>query len=637
MSEKPKKQHKLYIRFFIVLLTAIVLTLFIISSILYFSFEKISMNQISNNTKENLTKASYSAKLMMDWVTMLTLQIYQDRDIQSILYNVNNDEVSLNISRMRLNGYQAAAPFVQSIYIYNGSSKTIFYDTSGKFMHNKDDFYDQEIIELCEDLQKNNHLLPIPRRIEGGSPLNIDLYKNIYTFVFYENPRMHSSGDNVIVLNISEDWMKNTIESLDLNENGTTFIINSEGRMIISSEYYKMLDDISNQSYISKILESPDESGNFKADFEGIPSLITYKASNDERIDWKFVSVIPYEIIIKDINQMKKITFIIGISILFLGLFFSYIVSKKVYKPIDSIIDKLKKLENEERNSKINRKQEYLRNLIGNTSLDSSEILDTRFKELELSIDSHDNFLLILFKVDCYNSFCDKYNFSDRKLIRFDAMRIISELISELYKNECIDMGNDNIVLITNFDKNTIGNVKDEIENLIKNAQNIIKERLDISLTAVINLHIDSTIEDLEMLYNQAVEASSLRVFSGHGSTIHYNEDIKQKSRDYVYPQLKEKMLIDSLIQRKEESVKSLYYEIIEETQNYSYTSLNFAILRLTLVISATIDNIENSSGINISYNYDDFMVKLKCLETINEINNEFDNFFNKIIFFIKY
>jgi two-component system, response regulator YesN len=184
----PKRKNKYYSNIFIVLLLSIVVTIFIVSSIQYLFFENIGMNLINTYESRNLSKVSYSTTFMMDWAKMMSVQIYQDRDIKKLLYDASPLENEKNISYIRLASYRNSSPGINSIYIYNGVSKNIYYDSINGASYSSPDFFDKEILNLINKEPGIKHLLPFPRKIKSDPVYSLNTLYNVYTFVFYETP-----------------------------------------------------------------------------------------------------------------------------------------------------------------------------------------------------------------------------------------------------------------------------------------------------------------------------------------------------------------------------------------------------------------------------------------------------------------
>lgn len=620
------------VKFFLVLILSIVITTLVLSLILYINFEKIALNQIETYSTDNLSKVSYSTSFMIDSARMLAIQILNDRDIKNLLYSETVDETEKSLYRIRLSSFKNSTPFIRSLYVYNGSADRIYNESANKFSYSREDFYDKDIFSLIDDQSKVNHLLPVPRIMKGNIPLTVDSFYNAYTIVFYENPKSHSKGDNSIILNIYEDWMKNIITSMDSNYKGNTFIINNKGIMMTKDDKNALLTDISDEGYINKILKSEKPFDYFVDTVNGEKSLVTYVLSKDKQLDWRFVSVIPYKNITGQIDVMKRNTMIICSLLVLLGLLVSYISSRILYKPINNILENLRKLESEKRGSYSSLKQEFLRNLIKAGSQYKPETLNNRFEDFGINLDPMGYFALIIFKIDHYKDFYAKYNYNDRSLFMFAIMNIISELSSVQFKNECVDMGSDHIVLLLNISGKPDDTWHESIHGFVENIQGSAWGTLEISLSCVIGSATQNILGDIGELYSDANEASLYRLFYGRRCILYADNYKRLNSGNYVYPSMKEKALINSLMHRKVDEVVEAYDDIIETTKKYSYAAFNLAVLRITLAIASTVENIEKNNGLSISYDFNEFLSGTNSLETLEDVNNRFYDMFEYII-----
>lgn len=626
------KQVNFFAKIFYSFVVCIAITIFVLSSILYINFEKISLTQTNTYIKDNLNKVSSSTNFMMDSAKLLLVQLLYDRDILALLHSSSLEENEINTYRRRLSSYRNATPFLHSIYIYNSLQNRIYTDQSNKSYFSMEDFSDKNIFNLIEDTRKIYHLLPYPRIIKSDNTLSFNVYYNVYTFILYETPYNHSSQDNSIILNISEDQLRSNIKTLDSNKQGDTFIINGKGNLVISNNNKKMLSDISRQKYIQQILSSKTPNNYFVANIDGVKSLITYVSSDNPLLDWKYVSVIPYYYITKQIDNMKRNTIFIGLLILIFGFLITYFTSKNIYKPINNMQETLKNLKTEKQQSQYPLKHEFLRNIIISSSQQKIEPIITKFKDYNLHIDPNGEYCVIVFKIDHFTDFCNKYNNNDRGLLRFAIINIVDELSSAFFKCDCVDMGNDHIVMLANIPHDFYALNDTATTNLLENIQAAVKNYLELSLTIIVNLQANKYLEDIEVLYNQALEASNYRLFNGFGSVIFFGKKMVLKASEYAYPTQKEKLLINSLMHKKSEEIHSVYEDIVKSTENYSYTVLSGTILRLTNAINSATDSIEKNTGISIIYSFDEFINKLNKLETIDEINKAFYSMFDNLL-----
>lgn len=624
--------NKYYFNIFLTLLLSIVITLFVVSSVLYLAFERIGMSLINTYESRNLSKVSYSTTFMLDWTKALAYQIYQDRDIKKLLYDSAPGEDEKNISYMRIASYRNSTPHINSIYIYNGVSKNIYYDTINNPSYSATDFYDKEIFTMINEEPRVPHLLPVPRKIKSDtSNVNINNTYNVYTFVFYEYPTRKLEKDNLIIINLSEDWMRNIIDSLDNNMNDNTFIIDSRGHTVISNGDENMLTDLSSRDYIKQILASKSGSGYFTAEVNGIKSMVSYVSSEDDRVDWKYVSIVPFKTVTRKIDEIRGYTIIIGLFILFIGLAVTFYASGKLYKPIDNLLGDLKKLQEENQGSLHTLKQEYLRNILKSGSQYYTDIFRVRNSDFKMNLDISRPISAVLFKIDNYSEFCTKYNPADRNLFRFAVINITEELFSGQYGCECIDMETDHIVVLLNAADVTGADAGGNISSIVSNIQSSAGKYIHISLTAVLSSPAGTSVNKLPGLYSQLLDNANYRLYRGHGSQIPA-EGLAVKSADeYSYPMRKEESLLNALMLKKNSEVKSIFDEIVNHAKEYHYSALTSTLLRLTLSINAAIDTMEKNSGIRISYNFNSFISEINRLETIEDICRLFYSMFDTI------
>lgn len=621
LKDKPRN---IYIRIFLVLTSVVLLVITVISLLLYINFESTALKLIQTYMQDNLSKASYSANLMCDSARMLTLQMEQDSDIVNLMLNTP-DQSTLITAKLRMNSYLNTSPLIRSIYVYTGRSGLIYSTETNNWSYQKPDFFDKSIFEIIDRNPKITPSHPIPRTVHEKLTSTFEVNYNVYTFILSQWKNAPPESNNYVILNISEDWLRKTMNSLNKDSSSDSFIIDSSGRAVISTEKYKLLSDISGEKYIRRVLTSETPSGYFVEEVYGEKSLVSYASS--DLFDWKFISVIPYWNVTKEIRDITRLTIIIASCILFLSFLLSYYLSKKLYKPINSIFYDLKKLEHEKKDNMYVLKQEFLRNIILSRTKYSVEYILGKFTDMRIALPPAGKFLLMLLKIDGYSLFCSENDCNDRNLLRFAISNIASELASRHFKNECVDMLDDHVVLILE----AAGNMdKILLDELTASIQSSVLEYLHISLS-IITTAPDESVESINSMYCKALDASYYRISCGHKCIINASEISKTASNQYVYPAQKEKMLINELLLGHIENVRKIYGDIIDTTDGFSYIVFNLTILHLAFSISTTIDTVEEGSVSEMQFSFDDFISKLNKFETISEINLHFYEMFESI------
>jgi two-component system, response regulator YesN len=626
------KMNKMYANILLSLVLTVVITIFILSSILYINFESISLYQIYNSEKSSLSQASYSAKIMRDLAKSVAQQIYYDSETARLGYFSAStmDITELNRSIGGLGRYTNTTPFIQSVYVYNSTSN-MFY-TSARFggaFFSAASFYDSEIMDILDHYKEYKVLFPIPRKIPVMTNSNETIPTGGYTFLFFENPGNRKRPYSAVIVNISEEWMRDTLRSLNTDTQSNTIIIDRKGTMIISTDKKPMMNDLSRDAYIRKVLSAESNSGYFTADVDGIKSLVIHVTY--EPLDWTFVRTIPYADIISHINDLRFKTISIGALILLAGLFVTFLLSRKLYKPIDRVLSKLKILEAEKRNSFHTLKENFLRNIIFGKADYNPDQLEARLKDFNVVLNPHDQFRLILLMIDTYSGFCSRNNQKDRGLIKFAIMNIASEFCSEYYTCESVDTGEGNVLLILCGNNLDSQDSRSTLESAIGKTQEAALQYLEISLSASIS-SVGYTIRCIKDLYDEALNASYYRLFNGHHCLITAADVLKQTNSEYAYPAQREKALVEALMLGKLQEVTAIYNDMVQYTSNYTYNTLQLAFIHLAFAINTAIDNIEKNCNFYLSYNFSSFINELNRMETLEEINTHFCGLFENIV-----
>lgn len=623
-----QKTNSVYSQLLLYITIAIVSTTLIVSSILYLSFEKIGLSLVHSSIKESLNQVSYSTTYVSKSVKTLAFQIYFETDIQKLMLF---DSVSIqeqNSALSKLNHYETKTPFIHSVYIYNGKSQS-FYSSISSGPYTKENFSDQGAVDFIDNFSQYKPFMPIPRRLFESSIMDKGYYSNVYSFIFYERPSPNAKPDKAIILNVTEGWMREIMDSLDIGKDANTFIIDNKGMIVNSVEKGKMMTDISDKDYVKELLSSNESSGYLVNNVDGTKSLITFVTSQDT--GWKFVQIIPYSYVTQKIEKLKSHTFVSSFVILLLGIIMSVLLSKKLYKPYDAIDKKLKVLQYEKQSSSQTLKEELLRKLLLNNITLNVNDLKNKFDNYKIDLKFDEPFLLIVIKIDNYSDFCNKYNASDRNLLKFGVSNIATELLSQKYVNTSVDMLGDHIVLIINTPDEDYMLLEDDLNDKIRDVQVSVEKHLDIKVSVAVS-NQGKLIEDIASLYSDAMNTYDYFTFKEHQCILWSKNIHVLEPATFIYPTQKENQLIDALMLRNGKEAKELYDSIILSTKDYSYSVFYNSILRLTLAINTLIDSLRQNSNIVIPCSFNNFVTELNNLETLNEINNFFYMQFDTIV-----
>lgn len=621
--------NKLYSNILTSLILSVVTTIFILSTILYFNFENIGVSLINSSVKDSLIQTSYSAGFMSESSRYLILQAFLDKDISKLLNSSELDAMETNTALQRLDSYRSTTPFVYSMYIYNSNTNQFFISSPTSRVQSEKEFFDKDIINILNNLQDYKLFVPIVRKCP---PLNSSVLEgqhvNVYTFIFHG--LLNNNGStSAIILNISEEWMRKTISSMDKSPDNNILIIDPKGKMLISTKIGPMLSDISEKNFAKKILSSNQSSGSFTDGVDGVKSLVTYVSS--DILDWKFIRITPYSVVIDKISNIKYLVILVGFCIIIVGFFISLLITRSVYKPIDKVLIQLSSLEKEKLDGFDTLKREFLRNLLKDVTQYDINTIDRKLKHFGSMLEVQGCYGVILLKIDHFKDFSSKYSSQDRALLRFSIANIANEICSQYYKSESFDMEEDHIVVLINIDKSGLTDFRQSITEIAKSIYVSLEKFLAISVSTTVS-KIENNFLYISGLYSRTLEASDFRMVYGNGCLIFEDDIEKIDNVEYEYPIEKENLLIDALMLGKINEVQNIFIEIVNNYREYFNSSLNPVFLQLSIAINSAVNTLTKNGNPLIEFNFNYFVKELNTAETIDEVNHLFFKVFNYII-----
>ncbi|QGQ99858.1 AraC family transcriptional regulator [Paenibacillus psychroresistens] len=615
-----KNSNRLYFKTFIPIILSIIATLFISTSILYVNFEKISLNQVYEHDLDSLSEAGRNVNIMKETATALSQQIYYDFTLQRFMYYRSLDVSEILPTTKELDTYRSSIPFIDSIYIYNGTTQ-MFYISSSVILNalqEKQEIADKGIIDLLENYHSYPLFKPIPRKVAlpGSQP------SSVYTFINYDTLSKGKSVSSAVIINFSETWIRGALTNSN-NPLSDTFILDENGHLASNSNHYQITSAYPDEKWFKTLKSNPNEPGYSIHSVNGVKSLVTYSASDS--LGWRYIRITPFETITAKISHMKSTTINIGASIILISFFILLALSRKLYKPIDKLELSLTRLENDKRDNFKTIKLEFLRNFMVSKEIHPG-LIEKQFLNFGIQLNLKERYCLILLKLDNYYALNEQYSSRDRGLINYAIANIASELCSELYQSEAVEMTDDRIFIIINIPEDMASPLEESLITRLKLIQSSVTSYLNVSISITIS-DIEDNIGQIASSYRQVMEASLYRLYNGRECIISANEVLNFPAIEYVYPIQKEKQLVENLMVGKMDEALTIYNEIIHETIKYPITVINLAASRLIFMLHNVIKTISISTQTDVH----SLFITLNKAETIEEIHADFYQLFEEI------
>lgn len=638
-----------------IILTSIIL--FISTIILYNGYKSQIIKNSTNSSDKILGQANYYIDYTLNWAKLFTYQLYLSEDVYTLMYGDKDTLTSINENSkvMHLN---SLLPSIQSIYVYNNNNGKIYSSISTPIEIS--DFYDHEILSYLRDTSETFTSKLIPRKINVVLKNNLKYDKNVLTIALCnsKNPKNHLP-DGAIVVNLDAAEIQKYFKTIS-EDACDLFAIDGDGNVVMHSKSDMFLKNISKNSYIQDIFRSKNSKGSFLSTIDGNPCVVTYSSAN--RLGLKFISITPYKTLLGSINSMTRLLIVIFIILFIIGIIFSYIVSKKIYSPIDKIVKQVKSkalidvtsenaIESNELDflslaiDNILNEKVTLKNLTNeDTSFIRKRLLEslllndvvtiknirTKFNELDIEL-SDDGNLVIVFKIDKIKDFYSKYGSEDRKLLRFGLCNICHDVVSKHYSNECITITGNYIALILSTSDEKTAEPLVLILDFIKEIQEYAVLYYNISLSAGIGCYAHD-IHQLSTSYKVAMNCLNYTLKFGTNSILYYKEISSYINNDYFYDEAMENSLFSSIRLGNIKNIENQLDKMLTAISTYSYSNMLLSISLLALHSKKLVDSLHvvNNEPSNMSLK--SFLDNLDKLETLDEVKSWFMSLYTTFI-----
>ncbi|WP_171681801.1 helix-turn-helix domain-containing protein [Paenibacillus planticolens] len=660
--KSPRKT--LFAKMLFALTVTVTLLIIGLSSLLYRNFFTASLDNINRMNTSILSQTSYSMKYMDTLVSKFINTVMMSPYTSVLLHNQENDMVMLGNALRNLDNLSLPHDYVHSVYTINLTLDRIISTETGSF-YTKENFYDQGIISLLQTVNKNSLAeMPIARKIPKPQAATDSELANVYTYIMLDSLDTNQKSRIATVINIKASVLRDLIASLNAKIAGSgneIIVIDSNGTIVNHTSESMFLHNANQESYIQTILAADQESGSFKTNLNGQDYHVTFVSSDKPK--WKFISLTSYKTFIGAADATKTSTLWICLTILGLGLFFSFILSRSLYIPVGRLVETVRghltnphhkdhstndiyflqnvfkemitknnEWENKQREQLAPLKNKWLQDMLLGIRYIDQEALQVSQKELGIHLNLNGPLRLLLLRLDNYRDFLDRYDEKDRWLLKFGIANIVNEIISEGYKLENIYLENNQLLLLLEIDSSeNIETTEGTLRGLIELAQHAVNQYLKLSFSATLSSPVYSYFQ-LNECYSNTLALSSYRIIAGHSSflTPTFRSSIKETL--ISFPESKAKMLLDSLKLGHLDKANEAYYDFISQLSGTTYENLLSSIMQLSFMLRTTFNVILENHEFQKPELFQIVSRNIEQFETIEEIHETFLSIFSEII-----
>ncbi|HEY5585969.1 MAG TPA: AraC family transcriptional regulator [Ruminiclostridium sp.] len=642
------KTRKFMIRIFFLIATVLFLTISIFSVTIYYNVEKTIFNNENQQNQKIMNLVKFSIDNMNEMVKNLCNSYFFNKGIEPIMYNKNEDIRQLIYEMNNLKtSFVDTSTFIHSIFIYNNINKEYYSTYKGMF------FRDLELEKLIKSYASLPVLKPSIRKIASSESSDPKEYYDVLTYFMYDSLDRNNNMDGGLIINVKADWLFNNLKIIGMVDNkdeDKMIIMEQTGKIISSNPIEDTFKTALKDAYKKEVLNSKEgqkDNGFFVSEIEKKNYIISYISVKSA--DWILFKVQPYNRVYEYINKLKTTIAFIAFIFFMLAIAAAVYVSGRIYKPIGNLIknisieehQKLKIEDSKDEFSYLDKiykstisqldifkkdmrsnsqifKNYFLRNLIVDSSSISKDDFIKAKGEYNVCLTLEDSFSVCIVRIDNYKKYEQGLSIQDKELNMFIITNIASEILSEKFKNEIIQIKNDQLTIIINVQEGTTDYFETMTE-LIKQIQGYVEKYYKLSVSAAIS-NISENIQDITLLCNEASINSEYRYIYGEKSVIISKmvaQNIKNEKFEYCHDL--EKRLMREIKSGNMNYIDSTLTEIQKEVSKLSYNSILLYVLNFINTLQNTVDEVNQIRVKPINIDLIQLSHDVRYLETLNE------------------
>lgn len=645
------KRSSMIVKLFRTIALFLIIPLAVVGLIFNYYMMKYSEREIGKSVIINLKTIKNMNDILVDSVSRdiirfslnTALSDLKDiKDYYTLRENVDNIIKLKRVSNIIKSSFNSNYR-LHSIYVYLEDANYMITSAEEGIVL-KNEFNDMGWLEAYNEKKEssNGTIWLNSRRIgqdKGNSDINFSLV-NVLTFVL-PLKNLSLSLDGAIVVNVNEKELSNLINNTDLTNSGHVFIMDDKGELVSHIDKSLVTKNIKGESYVDKIVSSPDSSGYIIQTLDNKKQLIAYNKT--ELNNWIYIGIFSLSTLMENVNTLRNNIIIILGFIIILGIVISFFISRRLYHPLNTLIQTVKQRkgidlkddENEvallsrafttiarqgdalqdilEKN-KVSIKEKYLLNLLKGDSEKLSLELQTEFP--------YKYFICSVLTIDRYERFKKGYSKEQQHYMKMLIMKVCEEVISGSYKAASILYDINKMVIIINTDVDD----KDQIALDLSGSYRKVQEEISKAFDSTITVAIGGCHQGENGVYSsfvEALEALKHKLICGYGKIVNYNA-VTIKENKYFYPSNAEKHIMNKLTLGLVDETLSAVKELIVDLRSRSYISSD-NMLQIFMQLLGNTARYLMDNNINISdifghdYNIYQIVVGKETLEEIEE------------------
>lgn len=311
------------------ILSIVSISIIVLSTFLYKSFYQQTHDILGSTIQEHLAQNNLHLAIIKEQIYTLGINITNDLDVKTYLDSDKNDPVDNYLLIEKLQKFTLSNNMIDSVYIYSEKRNDII-SNLGLLSITP---YDTTVSEFLES-QKNEAIFPLTARTIHSETASSPL-RNVFSLAFSTTENYESGNRSPqVILNIKEDYLLAQLSSTSLVSASDTLVFDSSGSIINKN------NELFSEKQLWDTLEQSSKTSNyFVRTFDKNDYLITYIKT--DFWSWTLVNIAPIQQMSAPIQSIRNTIFGVCITLLFVSAIIIVLVSHRIYKPFDEIIQKI--------------------------------------------------------------------------------------------------------------------------------------------------------------------------------------------------------------------------------------------------------------------------------------------------------
>lgn len=372
-----------------------------------------------------------------------------------------------------------------------------------------------------------------------------------------------------VSLNLEE--IQKSLDTMKWDSQVDIMIINSQNEIISQTytddwQFSMDYENLTTESYID-------------TDIDGKPCVVLARDSG--RMDWKYVTVIPVHIFEKNASDIRRYTLLGLFGCIFIGITFSYYMTKRNYTPVKSLLDIFQghcKQKIEEGKNEYQWLKEQMENTV-KTLYDNRKTLRSyclyqclehhytpdkiqeNIKKYQLHLELPYNMVVVfvLDQMDDHQRISDEF-VRENELHKFIVVNIFEEMMLDYFNVEIVEMGAQVAAIINmpeaSYEYTTL--VKENIENM----QQILEEKFGFSVMVLVG-DIHEGVEGIHVSYQEVQEISEYMETLDTDLILY--KDVRNLQKRYEYSIEVEQKIINAIKAGNQQLAADTIHQVLTE------------------------------------------------------------------------